>query len=568
MEAIAVAAEILVEPLAALYNMINDNTEVPKCFRTARVKMLYKKGEKSSMSNYRPLSMANHIGKIWERIVNNKLVSHLERNKIFSDNQHGFRPFRGTTTNLIQLWEKIMSKVETEGGLVELWNYDLQKAFDMLDHPKVLQLLHKAGVRGSLGKTIQNWLTTRTQTVEVGTSRSAERVVGRSCCQGSVLGPSLWLLYIQSLTTILDSMGVEYMAYADDISIVQRMATSKDKAKFEEVLEVLQTWAKDYNMKWSPLKTQRMVLRYQRCREPHAPFEIQFGGKVIKPLDTTCVSLGITFDKNCTFTTQIRKVCNQVRALTSLIKQEVANITPTLLKKYYQVYILPALTYCSQVWNPGNETQLRDVEKAVKNFWRLSKYGPPNDHIPPRLLLIILDLNYVKKLKDGNHVLDFDDIFETDKYRVDREDAEDKLPTIRKNLNVSRTKFSYRARAYWNMIPYSIRSLTYSGFKIQAKAYVMDHSREFLNIGNKDKEVPHKIFEPSDGKNMSSNNNNNNNNDNNDRKKPNSGNEIPKNTQILELREKYNKKNFSNQAPIIGTFGKSKVKPDPTKQAQ
>ena len=86
MEAIAVAAEILVEPLAALYNMINDTTEVPKCFRTARVKMLYKKGEKSSMSNYRPLSMANHIGKIWERIVNNKLISHLERNKIFSDN--------------------------------------------------------------------------------------------------------------------------------------------------------------------------------------------------------------------------------------------------------------------------------------------------------------------------------------------------------------------------------------------------------------------------------------------------------------------------------------------------
>ena len=265
MEAIAVAAEVLVGPLAALYNMINETTEVPKCFRTARVKMLYKKGEKSNMQNYRPLSMANHIGKIWERLVNDKLVSHLEKNKILSDNQHGFRPFRGTTPNLIQLWERIMSKVETEGGLVELWNYDLQKAFDMLDHSKVLQLLHKSGVRGPLGKTIQNWLTTSTQTVEVGTSRSTERVVGRSCCQGSVLGPSLWLLYIQSLTTILDSMGVEYMAYADDISIVQRIATAEDKVKFEEVLEVLQNWANDYNMKWSPLKTQRIVFRYQQC---------------------------------------------------------------------------------------------------------------------------------------------------------------------------------------------------------------------------------------------------------------------------------------------------------------
>ena len=534
MEAIAVASDILVEPLAALYNMINESTKVPKCFRTARVKMLYKKGEKSDMLNYRPLSMSNHIGKIWERLVNDKLISHLEKNKLLSNNQHGFRPFRGTTTNLIRLWEIIMGKVEADGGLVELWNYDLQKAFDKLDHPKVLELLHKSGVRGRLGKTIQNWLTTRTQTVEVGTSKSEEREVGRSCCQGSVLGPSLWLLYIQSLTTILDSMGVEYMAYADDISIVQRMSTKEDKEKFERVLEVLQEWADEYNMKWSPLKTQRIVFKYQHCREAHDPFEMYFGGKIVKPLDSTCVSLGVIFDKNLTFTSQIRKVCNQIRALTSLIRQEVSNITPSLLRKYYQVYVLPALTYCSQVWHPGNEAQLRDVEKAVKSFWRLSKYGPPQDHIPPRLLLIILDLNYVKKLKDGNHVLDFDEIFETEKYRTDRIDEEDKLPTIRKNLNVSRTKFSYRARAYWNLIPKDIRSLTYSGFKSRARAYVMDHAREFLNIGNKDKEIPHKIFEPhvgcSDGKTS---------------KEPTMDGKSIIKVQIKELRKKY-KNTFTN----------------------
>ena len=495
MEAIAVAGEILVEPLAVLYNMINDTGVIPKCFRTARVRMLYKKGEKSDMNHYRPLSMSNHIGKIWERLVKDKLVNHLEVNNLLSKHQHGFRPFRGTTTNLLYLRELIMAKVDKERVPIELWNYDLSKAFDMLDHDKALNLLHKAGVRGKLGAAIQAWLKGRTQTVEVGLSKSEERPVGRSCCQGSVLGPILWLVYIQSLTTILDDMGVDYVAYADDLSIVQRITTDDDKKKFDEVLLVLQNWAKEYNMRWSPLKTQRMVFRYRNCPQPQPPYKITFGGKIIEPLDSTCLSLGVLFDKDLTFKSQIKKVCNQVRALTSLVRQEIANITPTILQKFYQVYIIPALIYCSQIWNPATETSLRDIERAVNSFWKLSKSGPPKDHIPPRLLLIILDLNYVKKLKDGSHVLEFDKIFETSKYKTEREDVEDKLPMIRKDLEVSRLTFSYRTRKYWNKLPKQIRDMTYTGFKTSAKDFVMNNAREFLNEGNKDKEVKHKIHE-------------------------------------------------------------------------
>ena len=127
-----------------------------------------------------------------------------------------------------------MDKIESSGAHIELWNYDLTKAFDMLDHAKVLDLLHRSGVYGQLGRSIQNWLTKRSQTVEIGTSNSEEKEVGRSCVQGSVLGPTLWLLYIQSLTSILDGMGVEYMAYADDISIVQQISTPEEKKQWIE----------------------------------------------------------------------------------------------------------------------------------------------------------------------------------------------------------------------------------------------------------------------------------------------------------------------------------------------
>ena len=313
--------------MAALFNLINQTGEVPEMFRTTRVKMLHKKSEKSNMVNYRPLSMSTHIGKLWERVVNSAIIDHLEANDLLSHRQHGFRRNRGTATNLSQLWEQIIDMVEKEGALVELWNFDLSKAFDLLDHAKVLDLLHKAGIYGKLGLSIQNWLVDRSQFVEIGTSKSDKTSVGRSCVQVSVLGPTLWLIYIQSLTDMLDKAGIEYYAYADDLSIVHRIRTDLDRLKFEAILDTLQTWAENYDMKWSPLKTQRMVFKYQNCREPHPPKEIYFGGNPIIPLETPAISFGVLINKNCTFLAQTKKVSDQIKAMTALMKQNFANIT-------------------------------------------------------------------------------------------------------------------------------------------------------------------------------------------------------------------------------------------------
>ena len=103
MEAFSVAQDILIEPLVALFNAINQTGDVPQHFKVARVKMLYKKGEKTEMLNYRPLAMSNHLAKLWERVVNNELIDHLEKNGLLSQFQYGFRPGRGTAENLIEL---------------------------------------------------------------------------------------------------------------------------------------------------------------------------------------------------------------------------------------------------------------------------------------------------------------------------------------------------------------------------------------------------------------------------------------------------------------------------------
>merc|ERR1711894_20734 len=129
----------------------------------------------------------------------------------------------GTTTNLLQMWEKIIETVEKEGPLCEMWSFDLTKAFDLLDHAKVLELLHKAGISGGFGRSIESWLTNRYQYVEVNGIKSNKTIVGKSCVQGSVFGPTLWLVYIQPLMDRLEKMKVQFYGYADDIAIIKRI---------------------------------------------------------------------------------------------------------------------------------------------------------------------------------------------------------------------------------------------------------------------------------------------------------------------------------------------------------
>ena len=309
MEAIHVAQDIIAEPFAILFNFINQTGVIPSLFKISRVKMLFKKGEKSDMMNYCPLAMSSHLGKIWERVINSHLVDHLENTRRLSDRQYGFRRTRGTTENLIRLHEHVVDRLEAEKSQIEIWNFDLKKAFDQVDHPKVLGLLRESGVHGTLGVCIENWLTNRLQFIEVENCRSETTEVGKSVIQGSVLGPSLWLLYIQSLTSKLDRLGVSYFAYADDISIVTRLKTDQDKTDFEKILNVLQKWADHFDMEWSTLKTQRLVVGYHKC-PVHTPFKMFFGGKEIVPLETSCTSLGVILGKANNFAEQRQKVYN------------------------------------------------------------------------------------------------------------------------------------------------------------------------------------------------------------------------------------------------------------------
>ena len=409
----AEAEDILKEPLAMLYNLVSQTGNIPKSWKTTRVVMLHKKKSKDDVKNYRPLSMSNHTGKIWERLVNSALKAHLEEHSLFDPNQYGFRNGMGTQTNLLQMWELIIDKLEKEGALVEFWSFDLTKAFDLLDHNKVLNLLKKAGVTGRFGKCIQNWLCGRNQYVEVEKTKSSTVPVGKSCVQGSVLEPTLWLVYMQSLMDELKKNGVNYYGYADVIAIIKTIKTLKDKEEFEKILKILENWAVKYGMNWSPLRTQRLVLKYKGCKEPHSPYEIFFEGQSIIPLESTAESLGLLIGKNCIFGAQIKRITDRIKSITCSVRRNFANRSPEILVKIYNTYVQSRLDYCSQVWYPGKESLIRPIENAVKTFWKLGSSGvPPKDFMLPSLRLIFTDLVLFHKIVHEKSVIKFEEKFQ------------------------------------------------------------------------------------------------------------------------------------------------------------
>ena len=487
MEFYAQTWDIIGEPISLLYNLINQTGRIPKAFKTTKVKMLYKKKAKDDPQNYRPLSMSNHLGKIWERIMNEALKKHLEKNGLLSSRQHGFRNGMGTTTNLMQLWEKVLATVEREGALVEMWSFDLTKAFDLLDHAKVLELLHKAGVTGKFGKCLENWLTGRYQYVEVNGVKSREVLVGKSCVQGSVLGPTLWLVYIQPLMDILTGMGAEIYGYADDIAIVKRIRTEQDQKEFEEILEALQKWAIDFGMRWSPAKTQRLVFKYQGCRPPHEPRTISFGGVNIEPMEATAESLGLLISSSCIFSAHLKRVHDKLKTLVYQIRRNFTNLTPEIQKKIYAIYFQSRIDYCSPIYNPGVEHLLKPIVKIVNTFWKLgSSRLPPKEFIGPQLRMIQTDLKLVHKMYKGESVLNFEDIFKTnrkfEKGLKTRHEEQKLMPIPKWRLQISRQKFSFRTRFYWNFLPLRIRELKPSLFKNELEKHLKANRQSYLNF--------------------------------------------------------------------------------------
>ena len=231
---LSVAAKELALPLTLLFQLSIDTGQLPLEWKKANVSPIHKKGSRTMPNNYRPVSLTSVVCKVLEKIVRKAVMKHLDENKIITKDQHGFMTGRSCSTQLldaIDIWTEILE----DGGSIDVIYTDFQKAFDSVPHNRLAEKVAACGIRGHLLDWIKDFLSNRTQSVVVNGTRSGEGKVTSGIPQGSVLGPLLFVIYINDLPLCAKNY---VKMFANDVKLFAITDTPENETTLQNKAEV------------------------------------------------------------------------------------------------------------------------------------------------------------------------------------------------------------------------------------------------------------------------------------------------------------------------------------------
>ena len=229
-------ADVLSQPMHVIFSRSLSEGAVPKAWKTSTVVPIFKKGNRYDALNYRPISLTSVCCKTMKRLVCSHITKYLEENHLLSDHQFGFRSGRSTIDQLLLVYEEV-SKCVDRGKLVDVVLFDFSKTFEVVRHPILLNKLHCIGIQGEMLTWIEQFLTNRAMKVSVKDRESASRPVLSGVPQGSVLGPLLFLVYVNHIAS---SLTCSYKVLADDLKMyasVDRCSLALAQDEYEALVQ-------------------------------------------------------------------------------------------------------------------------------------------------------------------------------------------------------------------------------------------------------------------------------------------------------------------------------------------
>ena len=450
--------------LLIIFSKSLEEGQLPTQWKEANVTPIFKKGRKKSPCNYRPVSLTSICCKLLERIIRDRIVLHLEQLGLLDKNQHGFRGGMSCNTQLLEIMESWTTFFEL--GLP--WDciyMDFAKAFDSVPHERLLLKIESYGIRGKLLGWIRNFLSNRRQRVTIGDRHSDWRPVTSGIPQGSVLGPILFVIFINDLPkTVLSHIKL----FADDTKIFRAIENIKDFDLIQKDIDTLIKWSSTWQL---PFNLQKCKVVHYGKNNPHHHYKI---GNSNLPDDTEEKDLGVTFDNELNFRKHVRNTVAKANSRVGLIKRSFTNLDSKSFMLLYKSLVRPLLEYCCNIWYPTTQFDIKEIEKVQRRATKLMKDVRNKSYTERLRHLNIPTLIYRRHRNDMIQVfrifnkidkLDINTFFTLNKTRTTR-GHQFKLDKPRVEQNKRMHSFSQRVINPWNKLTHeTVNCVTLNSFK-------------------------------------------------------------------------------------------------------
>ena len=338
--------------------------ETPHIWLSANVTAIFKKGDRFKASNYRPVSLTCLCCKVLEHIVVSNVMKHLDQQKLLTDCQHGFRARRSCETQLISLIHELASSLDRKKQH-DIAVLDFSKAFDRVPHERLLAKLHHYGVRGNTHRWIRSFLTGRSQRVVVHGAFSSPAPVVSGVPQGSVLGPILFLVFINDLPECVSSCT---RLFADDCVLYREINSAADCDILQQDLAHLEEWEQKWGMDFHPDKCS--ILRVHRKRDPLL-HNYSLKGHILASEQHTKY-LGVLISQDLTWTTHINTMVKKANSVLGFLRRNLRVSNEHTKEAAYKTLVRPHLEYCCTVWNPHTKDLKHRVEMVQRRAARFT----------------------------------------------------------------------------------------------------------------------------------------------------------------------------------------------------
>jgi hypothetical protein len=349
----------LAEPLSIIFTASYESGIFPDCWKEASITPVHKKDNKQTVKNYRPISLTSSISRTFERVLYNHILQFCDSNSLLSTEQFGYLPKKSAESQLLVCLND-WTHIDMKKSSMHIIYLDLSKAFDTVNHELLIKKCIQTGLNSKMIELLKSYLSQRTQFVTIQNASSDKIPVTCGVPQGSVLGPLLFLIFINDLPRVVKNAKIKI--YADDIKIYLPVSSDENQHDLQQNLNNVLSWLENHGLLVSTNKSGVLCIG-------HGPIDCHYiNNNDPIPLVPEYKDLGVRVDSKLSFSNHINKICADASKRASCIFKSFSCRDPRFLVQMFKTYVRPKIESSTSVWNPVDKGKVKLLEDIQKSY--------------------------------------------------------------------------------------------------------------------------------------------------------------------------------------------------------